>query len=118
MDRLHGERVAEHEGDALGSAQIREPVPREHAFGGHNEVVAVRGDRLKERFRIRLRVAVHEHLAGGVEDADVHRFYVEIDAAIVTMLTVVESHSVLLLRGMRAFPCAEAYSVSRWQGEG
>jgi hypothetical protein len=26
--------------------------------------------------------------------------------------------SVLLLRGMRAFPCAEACSVSRWQGEG
>jgi hypothetical protein len=34
------------------------------------------------------------------------------------MLTVVESHAVLLLRGMRAFPCAEAYSMSRWQGEG
>jgi hypothetical protein len=43
---------------------------------------------------------------------------VEIDSAIVAMLTVVESHSVLLLRGIRAFPCAEAYSVSRWQGEG
>jgi hypothetical protein len=43
-------------------------------------------------------VSVHEHLATGVEDADVHRLHVEIDSAIVAMLTVVESHSVLLLR--------------------
>jgi hypothetical protein len=37
-------------------------------------------------------VPVHEPLAGGVEDADVHGLHVEIDAAIVTMLTVVASH--------------------------
>jgi len=40
----------------------------------------------------------YEHLAGGVEDAHVHGFHVQIDSAIVAMLTVVESHSVLLLR--------------------
>jgi hypothetical protein len=47
---------------------------------------------------------MHQHLAGGVEDADVHRLHVKIDSAIVPMLTVVESHSVLLLRGMRTCP--------------
>jgi hypothetical protein len=44
-------------------------------------------------------------LARRVEDADVHRFHVEIDPAIVAMLTVVESHSVLLLREFAHLPC-------------
>ena len=42
--------------------------------------------------------------AGPVEEVDVHRLHVEIDAAIVAMLTVVESHSALLLRGSRMCP--------------
>jgi hypothetical protein len=46
---------------------------------------------------------VQQHLAGGVEDADVHGFHVEINSAIVPMLSVVESHSVLLLRGLRTW---------------
>jgi hypothetical protein len=59
---------------------------------------------------------VHEHLAGGIQDADVHRFYVEIDAAIVTMLTVVSV--ALLLRWSRICPAsAYGYSVGA-QGEG
>jgi hypothetical protein len=62
-------------------------------FRGHHEIVAVRGDGFEERPGVRLDVAVHEHLAAGVEDADVHRLDVEIDPAIVAMLTVVESHS-------------------------
>lgn len=43
---------------------------------------------------------VHEHLARRVQDADVHRLGV-IDPAMVPMLSVVESHSALLLRDMR-----------------
>jgi hypothetical protein len=62
-------------------------------------------------------VPMHEHLARNVEDADVHGLHVEIDSAIVSMLTVVESHSVLLLRGMRICPALKP-TVGRWQGEG
>ena len=55
---------------------------------------------------------------GGVEDADVHRLHVEIDSAIVVMLTVVESHGLSSCAG-RAFVPA---SSLRWsvgvQGEG
>jgi hypothetical protein len=36
---------------------------------------------------------VHEHLAGRVEDADVHGLHVEVDSARVAMLTVVESQA-------------------------
>jgi hypothetical protein len=50
---------------------------------------------------------VHERLARCVEEAHVHRFHVKIDPAIVAMLTVVESHSVLLC-AERAFIPAQA----------
>jgi hypothetical protein len=118
VNGVHRERVAQHEREAFPGTEVGHPVPREHALGGDDEIVAVRRDRLETCLGRRLHVAVHEYLIRRVKDADVHRFDVEIDPAIVAMLTVVESHSVLLLRGIRAFPCAEAYSVRRWQGEG
>jgi hypothetical protein len=101
MDGFHRQSVPQHKGNAFRRADIGEPVPGERAFCGHNQVVAVRGDRLPERVGIRFHVAVHKRLASGVENAHVHRLHVEIDPAIVTMLTVVESHSVLLLREAR-----------------
>ena len=101
MDSLHGQRVPEHKGDAFGRTDIGEPVPREHAFRRDDQVVAVWRDRLTERVGLRFHFPVHERLAHGVEDAHAHGFHVEIDPAIVAMLTVVESHSVLLLRGAR-----------------
>jgi hypothetical protein len=80
--------VAQHEGNPLGGADIREPVPREHALGGHHEILPTGRDRLEQPFRIGLDVAVHEHLAGRAKDADVHGLHVEIDPAVVAMLTV------------------------------
>ena len=92
VDGLHGQRVAEDERDAFGGADVGEPVPGEHALGRDDQAVAVRRDDLEEGLRRRWHVAVHQHLAGRVEDADVHGLHVEIDPAIVTMLAVVESH--------------------------
>ena len=92
VDGLHRQRVAEHERDALRRADIGQPVPREHALGRHDQILSVRRDHLEERRRRRRHVAVHEHLAGAVEDADVHRLHVQIDPAVVTVLSVVESH--------------------------
>ena len=93
VDGFHRQRVPQHEGNPLGGADIGEPVPREHALGRHDEILAIRGNGLEQRLRIRLDVAVHEHVAARVEDADVHRLHVQINPAIVSMLTVVESHS-------------------------
>jgi hypothetical protein len=101
MDGLHREGVAEHKGDAFGGTQIREPVPREHAFRRHDEIVALRRDDLEKCRRRRLHIAMHQHLTGRVEDADVHRLHVEIDSAIWTVLPVVESH--------RSSSCAVAH---------
>jgi len=101
VNGLHRQRVAEHERDAFGRADIGQPVPREHALGRHDEIRAVRRDDLEERRRGRRHVAVHEHLARRVEDADVHGLHVQIDSAVVLVRSVVESH--------RSSSCANAH---------
>ena len=59
---------------------------------GDDETVAVGSDHFEERSGGRLDVPMHEHVARGIEDADVEALGVEIDAAVVPMLTAVESH--------------------------
>jgi hypothetical protein len=85
-------RVAQDDREAFRGADVREPIPGKHALGGDDEIVAIRGDDLDERLRRRFHVAVHQHLAGGVENTDVHGLHVEIDSAIVPVLAVIESH--------------------------
>jgi len=92
VNGLHRERVAQDEGNALGRTHIGQPVPREHAFGRHDQILAVRRDGLKERRRRRGHIPVDAHLASGVEDADGHGLHVQIDPAVVLVLSVVESH--------------------------
>ena len=92
VDGLHEQRVAEHEANPLLRAQIGEPIPGEDAFAGDHEILAVGGDDLEERLRIRGQVPVHEHLTRGVEDADVHRPRVQVDPAVMAVLSGVESH--------------------------
>jgi hypothetical protein len=52
MDGLHRERVSEHEYETPGGADIRQPVPREHAFRRHDEIITVRCDDLEEGRRV------------------------------------------------------------------
>ena len=96
VDGLHVEGVAEDEGDALLGAEVRQPVPGEDALHGDHEVVAVGGDRPQEALRIAGEVAVEEHLALLVEDADVHGSRVQVDSAVVLVCFGVESHGSLL----------------------
>ena len=44
VDRIHIERVAQDEGNALAGTQVSEPVPGEHALDGHDETFAKRLD--------------------------------------------------------------------------
>ena len=53
VDRLQVQRVAEHEGNALGRAQVGEPVPGEHALAADDEAVAVGRERRQEPFGFR-----------------------------------------------------------------
>ena len=110
--------MAQHEGDLFGGADIREPIPREHALRGDDEILPVRGHHVEQGLRRRRHIAVHEHLAGGVEDAHVHGLHVEIDPAIVTMLAVVESHFSSPPARMRAYPALSLLTTSRCAGGG
>src|SRR3990172_1719307 len=107
VDGLRGQGVAEDEGDAFLGAQVGEPVPGEHALSGDDEIFAVRSDDLEERRRRGLRVSMHERVSGGIEDADVQGLGVEIDAAVVTMLTVVESHGSSSCAGVALGPAIQ-----------
>lgn len=49
VDRLHIQRMAEHELDLLGGTEIGEPVPAEDAFHADDQVRSIWGDRLQER---------------------------------------------------------------------
>ena len=60
----------------------------------HDEALAVRGDRLEECLGRRPEIALEDDLAGGIEDAHVHRVRVEVDAAVKAVLARVESHRV------------------------
>ena len=64
VDGFHRQRVAEHERDAFGRADVGHPVPREHALDRHHQSVAVGRDDLEERRRGRRHIAVQYHLAG------------------------------------------------------
>jgi hypothetical protein len=57
-----------------------------------DQIVPIRCDNLEKGLGRGFHVAVHKRLAGAVENTHVHGLHVQIDPAIVTMLTVVESH--------------------------
>jgi hypothetical protein len=98
VDGLHVQGVAKHELDPFPAAEVRQPVPREHALDRDHEVVAVRRDGLEERLGTAPHVLVEEDLALPIEDAQVHGLRMQIDPAVVLMAFVVESHGSLLKR--------------------
>ena len=98
VDGLHVQSVAKHELDPFPAAEVRQPVPGEHALDGDDEVVAVGRDRLEERFGTAPHVLVEEDLALPVEKAQIHGLRVQIAPAVVLVAFVVESHGSLLKR--------------------
>ena len=64
------------------------------------------GAMMSRSHRVRLHVAVYEDLTRSVENADVHRAGVEIDAAVVTMLSGVKSHGSSSCADVRALTTA------------
>ena len=77
------ERVGQHEGEARGLASIGQPIPAEHAFAAHGEVMLVRLDELEEELEVVvLDVGMDPFLALPIHDADVHLAGMEIDSAI------------------------------------
>jgi hypothetical protein len=93
------EGMTEHEGNPLLLTQVGEPVPGEHALGGHSEILAVGSEDLENRPWAGSEVLVDLDVSGLVQDTDVEGSGVEIDAAVVEVLLGIESHRGLLLEG-------------------
>jgi hypothetical protein len=92
MDGLHVERVAEDERDALPPAEVRQPVPGEHALDGDDEIVSVGLHSLNEGLRTASHILVQQNLTFPVKDAQVHGLGMQIDPAVVGVSLGVESH--------------------------
>ena len=95
---LHGQGVAEGEGDALVLAQVGQPVPGEHALGADDQVRAERLDGVEEHGRVGRQVLLEDGLALVVEDVGEHGPGVQIDAGVKSVLAGVAAH-VSCLRG-------------------
>lgn len=94
--------AAEEGGDLVGVkalTEVGEPVPGEHALGGHGDILAVGSDDPEERLRTGAEVLVDLDVSGLVEDTEVEGAGVEIDTAVVPVLLGVGSHRGLLLEG-------------------
>jgi len=93
VDGLHVQGVAQYEGDVMLGAQVGQPVPGEHALGGHDDaLLPIRRKRIEKQVPPSGQVAMHEDRAGLIDDAHVHALGVQIDAAIEWVLSLVESH--------------------------
>jgi hypothetical protein len=97
VDGLHVQRMPEDEGDPLLCAEIGEPVPREDAFYGHHQVLAIRRDGGEEVLRSGRAIMMDANLTVRVQHADVHPPRVQVNPTIVSVLLGVESHPHLLL---------------------
>ena len=97
--------MAQHEGDVVLGAQVGDPVPGEHALGADDEPVAEGGNGAEEGVGAAGQVAIEDRVAGLVEDADVHRPRMQVDAASEGVLLVVESHHSLPVRGTMRWVC-------------
>jgi hypothetical protein len=97
VDGLHVQGVAEDEGNPLLRAKIREPVPREDAFDGHHETLAVGRDSREEVLRGGGAIPLDADLAFRVQHADVHPPRVQVDPTVVSVRRSVEPHPHLLL---------------------
>ena len=87
--------MTEHEWNIPLVAEIGDPVPGKNALHGDGDVRQEGFDSALQEFGVDGHVFVKQRLAVGVENADVHGFCVQVDAAIVRMLLGVVSHLVL-----------------------
>ncbi len=116
MDGLHGEGMTEDNRATVCSTEVSTPVPGQHAFGSHDDLIAVGGDGLEKRLWGGLHVTVPQRFTGLVEDAHVHRAGVEIDATVIGVRCGVESHGGLLRVRDEGFWHSQQTTVVCWGG--
>ena len=75
--------VGQDEGQAGGFAGIGQPIPAEHAFAAHGQILLIRLDQLEEIAEVVIEdVGVDQLFALAIHHADVHLACVQIDSAV------------------------------------
>ena len=97
-------------GMLLAAAEIGQPVPGEHALDADDQSFAVQADRVEEVVGPAGQVAVNERFARLVDDADVHRLGMQIDAAIESVLLLCRISSWSSVEGLAVEPALEHWT--------
>ena len=96
VDRLHVQRMAEHEGNLLLPAQVGDPVPGEQTLDGDDHVGPEGASTSSSSCFSAGRLLLQDDGAGLIDDADGQEPCVQIDAAVELVWFGVESHHGLL----------------------
>src|SRR6266850_6806577 len=94
MDGLHGESMTQHEGNPLLSTEISQPIPGEDTCDTDDDILARGRDGREKRVWGCWHVTVNQNLPNLVQDAEVHRAGVQVDATIKFVRLSGESHEV------------------------
>src|SRR6266851_7774244 len=97
VDGFHVQGVPQHERNLFLPAHVREPVPAEHALDADDDAVTKGRDRMKKGFRVAGEVVVEDDVAVVIEDAQIHRSCVQVDAAVESMGLRIETHGMVSL---------------------
>jgi len=92
VDRFHVERMTEDEGDRFALTEIGKPIPGEHALDRDDDVAAEALNDLEERLGLGGQVPMSDDFSLVIENTDVHRSRMEVDAAVEWVLLGVKSH--------------------------
>jgi hypothetical protein len=92
VNRFHVEGMAENKGDVLLDTEIGDPVPGEHAFDSHHDVLTEGSNDAEQSIRVGVDVLMDPDIAFGVEDTGKHIFGVQVDSTIKLVLLGVEIH--------------------------
>jgi hypothetical protein len=84
--------VSKGEWDMMLGTEISYPVPAENTFHADNDIIEKRENQVKEQFRISFDVFVNHDFSFVAENADIHFPGMQIDAAVILVLIVVEFH--------------------------
>src|SRR6185369_7713233 len=92
MDGFHIESMTQDEFNAFLAAKVGKPVPGEHAFNAHHELVTERRYCLEKGFWRAVNIAVQEHVPLRIQNTKEHFFRMKIDSAVMFVCFCVKSH--------------------------
>ena len=93
--------MTDHEGNLLRLTKIGDPVPSEEALDAHNHVGPVRRQRLQQQLLVRGNLRSLNNGAGLIQNAHRQKPGMQINAAVESVLSCVESHHGLRVRDVR-----------------